>query len=863
MKHLAFSPDSEGFDTLLLIKQSAFNEISLRKYYVDELDKVGARVLGLSLDYNSAGKAPVKTVIEPCLEQVMNIAKFKNIKLIMVQDAAYFKKLAKVTKAEPQLGYVVPCPLEGFEDIHITYGINYTRSFRDDDILPRLDFGNKAACDFIAGTLQTLGEGIIHSAVYADTPEQLKAALEPLLEAPMLACDVETFGLHIKDFDIGTIAFSSSKHEGIAASVCCKNQERVEAETERLILREFFEAYQGTLVFHNAGFDCQMLIRYLWMDNWYDYEGMYKGIDCLLKQCKAQDTKIIAYLALNACGADKSRYGLKSLAHEFAGNYAQSDINDITKIPSDALLEYNLVDCLSTIYVYETYFPRLVEDEQLQIYNEMFLPSLALMLEMQIVGMPIDLDRVQDAKRELSIIAWENEQKIRTNPRVKAFEQVYREAMAKQYNETHKKKRKTARDFLDYRLNPGSPDQLQDFLYTWGELPVIEKTDTGQPATGAKVLKNLVNHTDDTDMVNAIDSFIRLAKADKILSTFIKAFESKSIIKEDDQAWLHGSYNLGGTVSGRLSSSGPNMTNLPSGSTFGKLIKKCFRHKTKLFGGADFASLEDRADALLTKDSNKIKVYTDNYDGHCLRAYGYFGEQMEGIDPESVESINSIKDAYPQFRQDSKAPTFALTYAGTFKTLMTNCGFSRDVAISIETNYHKLYIESDEWKNRQLVKIQENGYATVAFGLRVRCPALAKTKGTPLDMLASHEAAESRTVGNAIGQSYGMLTNRAFMAVMARVRDSKFRGMILPVCQIHDAMYFVFEEDLELVEFLNNAVSEEMRWQDDPAIAHPKVGLEGELDLFLGGWHNPCTLKNFMTQEEIKTKCTEHLKTSQ
>ena len=64
---------------------------------------------------------------------------------------------------------------------------------------------------------------------------------------------------------------------------------------------------------------------------------------------------------------------------------------------------------------------------------------------------------------------------------------------------------------------------------------------------------------------------------------------------------------------------------------------------------------------MLTKDPNKLKVYTDGYDGHCLRAYSYFGHKMTGIDPTSVESINSIEAKYPDERQDSKAPTFLLT----------------------------------------------------------------------------------------------------------------------------------------------------------------------------------------------------------
>ena len=97
----------------------------------------------------------------------------------------------------------------------------------------------------------------------------------------------------------------------------------------------------------------------------------------------------------------------------------------------------------------------------------------------------------------------------------------------------------------------------------------------------------------------------------------------------------------------------------------------------------------------MTKDPNKIKVYTDGYCGHCLRAHTYFGEQMPDIDKNSVESINSIEHKYPDLRQLSKAPTFLLTYQGTYHGLIKNCGFSEEVAKQIEELYHKLYEHSD------------------------------------------------------------------------------------------------------------------------------------------------------------------------
>ena len=97
--------------------------------------------------------------------------------------------------------------------------------------------------------------------------------------------------------------------------------------------------------------------------------------------------------------------------------------------------------------------------------------------------------------------------------------------------------------------------------------------------------------------------------------------------------------------------------------------------------------MEDKISALQTSDPNKLKIYIDGYDGHCLRAYKYFGDQMPDI-TEDVESINSIGTKYPKLRQDSKSPTFLLTYMGTYHGLMKQFGFSEFMARNIEDSYH-------------------------------------------------------------------------------------------------------------------------------------------------------------------------------
>lgn len=185
-------------------------------------------------------------------------------------------------------------------------------------------------------------------------------------------------------------------------------------------------------------------------------------------------------------------------------------------------------------------------------------------------------------------------------------------------------------------------------------------------------------------------------------------------------------------------------------------------------------------------------------------------------------------------------------------TLMKNCGFTEEEAKSIEANYHILYVESDVWKAAKIQTCTSTGYAVVAFGLRVRTPLLRQVilgnNSTPYEAQA-----EGRTVGNAFGQSYGLLNNRAGREVMAKVRASKYRYEIAMCAMIHDAIYFRWPDSLEATKWLNDIIGTAMAWQDLPEIAHDEVKLSGELDIFYPSWKDDITLPNGVNEDEIRT----------
>jgi DNA polymerase-1 len=864
---------SDTYSIALLIKSSAFVPTELDKVYTAALTKANidkSQLVYVTADYNDKGKAPVpfiKEYLESLLPQLLSIG----VKHIYCADAEYFKVLTGNRKAEPHLGYIFPCKLEGFNQIQVTLGVNHRSLLYNPANEAKMDLSLATLVSMVNGGYQQLGTGIIHHAVYPSSPLQISLELDKLHAYPELALDLETFSLKFDKAGIGTISLCWSKHEGIAFA--CDYKEHAQPQNGeygyyqknpkvRALIRDFLESYKGKLVFHNSTFDCKVSIAHLWMADWLDTEGLLKGLEIMFRDF--DDTKIIAYLATNSTAGND--LGLKSLAHPFAGNWAQSEIKDIRRIPLADLLQYNLVDGLSTLYVKETYYPIMVQDEQEDLYQSLMKDSLKVITQKELTGMPLNPTRVQEVRQELEAITGKHLETIMKSAGVKAAQAILKKTAFDKDFVSRKAKAKNPdkikpKDWDMFEIepfNPGSGLQLQTLLYTVFELPVIDLTDTKQPATGKDTLDKLINHTKIQNHKDILQALIDYSEANKILSTFIPAFEN-AIHKGTDVVWLHGNFNLGGTVSGRLSSSDPNLQNLPSGSTYGKLIKSCFMAPDGwLFVGSDFNSLEDYISALTTKDPNKLKVYLEGYDGHSLRAYSYWPEKFPDIEP-TPASVNTIKNLHDAIRRESKAPTFALTYQGTWNTLMNNCGFTEEEAKKIEANYHELYKVSDQWVQDRLTQASKDGFVAVAFGLRVRTPLLAKclrgSKYTPYEAQA-----EGRTAGNALGQSYGLLTNRAFNAFMRKVWASPYRTKILPCAAIHDAIYLLIKNEVGIVEWVNKTLIEEMQWQELPEIQHETVKLGSELSIFWPTWADELTLPNGATQKEILQAAAKHHK---
>lgn len=575
MRHIVHDP---AYDTAILIKETGLKESELQEKLINPS---GLKCVSFSLDYAGSKKSSAATrkaylaTLLPALDSI-------GITDILVCDGDYFKTLTGVKKVDPHYGYVLPCSIKGYEHLNLVLCPQPAALMFNPTMSQKIDLALNTMVSHKQGNYSVLGEGIIHSSKYLKDYFEIAQELQRLHQYPVLTADIEAFSLKHYSSGIGSIAFAWDQHNGVAMGVDYKAEEPYSIEVwdtkdkcfktktaygshnhnapVRALLKKFFEEYQGKLIWHNASFDCTILVYQLWMNGLVDQKGLLEGLEVMTRNI--DDTKIITYLATNSCAGNNLK--LKDQAHEFAGNYAESEINNIKLIEESQLLRYNLVDCLSTWYVFNKHYKTMVEDDQLNIYNEIFMPSIKTIVQMQLTGMCLDMNKVLEAETYLSGIHQGHISSMENNPIVKDFTQHIRQAKVDADNLTLKTKTRTMEEVEYLTFNPNSGTQLQELLYSIIGLPVIDLTDSKQPATGGKTLKKLLNHTDSLKVSKAYrDNVILLLEdlkgyiaVDKVLTAFIPRFK-EAPLAEDGMHYLFGNFNLGGTVSGRLSSSGP------------------------------------------------------------------------------------------------------------------------------------------------------------------------------------------------------------------------------------------------------------------------------------------------------------------
>ena len=490
-----------------------------------------------------------------------------------------------------------------------------------------------------------------------------------------IALDSETTGLYPRDGHILGISLSYDGKRGAYISTECFDE-----ETEELLQTLF---NKKRVVFHNAKFDVAF----------FEYHFNFK-FD------RIEDTMLLHYLIDENPGG----HGLKQLSirftpygdyekpmYEWMDNYRKE--NGILKgdfqwgsIPFDIMKTYAAMDALCTYLLYEK-FKKIKENPKLKwVYDNILIPGTRFLIDAQDNGVPFDKKRLYAAQELMQDDIDIAVTGLYKNPIINKWEK---------YN---------GKDF-----NPNSTVQLRSLLFDYLDLqPTGKKTGTGAHSTDAEVLQELGSQSEIPRLI------LDIRQRSKIKNTYL----DKIIPQLDRDSRLRTSFNLHGTTSGRLSSSGKlNMQQLPRDNPAVKgCIKAAEGHKIVAM---DLTTAEVYVAAVLAKDKALMEVFRSGGNFHSSIAKTVFRLPCE---------VEDVAELYTTQRQAAKAVTFGIMYGAGPKKISEQVTkdsgkyFSQQEAKEVIDDYFQSFHGLKKWINDNHRFIEQNGFVYSFFGRKRRLP---------------------------------------------------------------------------------------------------------------------------------------------
>ena len=507
-------------------------------------------------------------------------------------------------------------------------------------------------------------------------------------ESEYVALDSETTGLYPRDGHMIGISLSYDGEKGAYINCDC-----IDATCEAL-LQQVFD--KKIVVFHNGKFDI----------SWFEYHFKFKFP-------RFEDTMLQHYLLDENPGT----HGLKqlSLKHTKYGDYEKPmydwiadyrKTNGILKadfswdmIPFDIMKTYAGMDAVCTYILHGKFKKALDTNKRLTwVYENILKPGCRFLIDAENNGVPFDTDRLVSSQTLMADVIEDAAQKL------------------DKYKEVQDYKTNTG-DF-----NPNSTKQLRELLFDYiGLEPTGKKTGTGADSTDAESLGNLAEEHPVPQLI------LNVRQNVKIKTTYI----DKIIPALDRDGRLRTNFNIHGTTSGRLSSSGKlNMQQLPRDNP---IVKGCMKAKPgNKIVAMDLTTAEVYCAAVLAKDENLKDVFRSGGNFHSNIAKLVFGLPCEA---------DKVAELYPMERQAAKAVTFGIMYgAGPQKiswqvTKDSGTEFTVREAKEVIDDYFKQFSALRKWIDNSQNFIRDNGFIYSFFGRKRRLPNVAsKDKG-----VASHE----------------------------------------------------------------------------------------------------------------------------
>ncbi len=577
-------------------------------------------------------------------------------------------------------------------------------------------------------------EEVPHNYVLVNTEKDRNKLLKDLQKQKLVAFDTETTGLDSNNTEIVGISFSWKKHEGYYVP-CPDNQE--EAKDIVQFFEPFFLNEKIEKIGHNIKFDMQVL-------RLYDVE--VKGL--------LYDTMVAHYVA-----ESEMRHKMDILSETYLG-YTPVPIEDLIgkkgknqktmrDVPLDKITEYASEDADITFQLKEVTDKMIAEKEAGKLLQEMELPLVPVLCDMECEGVNLDVGFLEKYSEELET------EKVAL--RSKIFE------------------------LAEEEFNLDSPKQLGQVLFVKMEIPYKgKKTKTGQFSTNEATLTGLDG---DHEIISSILNYRELTK---LKSTYVDALP-RLINPRTNR--LHTTFNQTIAATGRLSSINPNLQNIPIRTERGRRIRKAFipRDKDHTLMAADYSQIELRIIAAITKDEGMQSAFKNNEDIHTATAAKVFGVEQEEVDRE--------------MRRKAKAVNFGIAYGQSAFGLSQTLKIPRKEAKEIIENYFEQFPGIKDYMAKTIEFAREKGYVETLLGRRRYLRDINSRNHTV------RSQAERNAINSPIQGSAADMIKIAMINVDKAMKKAKLKSKM--ILQVHDELVFdVYKPELEQLKKL---VEEQMK----------------------------------------------------
>ena len=572
-----------------------------------------------------------------------------------------------------------------------------------------------------------------HDYQLIETEEEARKLFDFFVTKRILSLDTETTSISPVDAELVGLSFAVEEGKAFYVAIPA---EREKAQTIVNIFKPLYESTEILKIGQNIKYDMEVLMNY----------GVRMAAPMF-------DTMIAHYVL-----QPEQKHNMDILAETLLGyqtvhideligpkGKGQKNMRDLS--PAD-ICDYAAEDADVTLRLYNVLKPRLKETGVEDLFYNIEMPLVPVLAEMEMNGVRLDTKALAETSRTLT-------------DRMKQIEQnIYKLA--------------------GHEFNIASPKQVGEVLF--GEMKIVDKpkkTKTGQFVTSEEVLQQL------RSKAPIVDDILAHRGLKKLLGTYVDALPK---LINPRTGHLHTSFNQAVTATGRLSSSDPNLQNIPVRGEDGKEIRKCFIPEPGcLFFSADYSQIELRVMAHLSGDKNMIEAFREGYDIHAATAARIYKEKIEDVSRDQ--------------RTKAKRANFGIIYGITVFGLAERLDISRDEAKQLIDGYFETFPEVQAYMEKAKELAREHGYAETFFHRRRYLPDITSHNATVRNF------AERNAINAPIQGSAADIIKIAMVHIYERFRREGIKSKM--ILQVHDELNFsVLPEEKERVEKI---VIEEMQ----------------------------------------------------